>query len=116
MANDLDPDVSYKAKLVSNGYRTPNLAKQAMMAEEIEQACGLLKADATAIWKAAGGVSGRQLAVSFRLYECFSATHIQNLMHKAYTPEAAMSDATQENLHTPFHCLLHCFECTYCIA
>ena len=61
MSEDLDPDTDYKTKLLSGGYRTPKLIKQADTAEQIQQACGLLIADANAIWKAAGGVSGSLL-------------------------------------------------------
>ena len=61
VAADLDPDTNYKAKLCSGGYRTPNAIKQADDAEQIERACGLLPGDANIVWKAAGGVAGRQL-------------------------------------------------------
>ena len=62
VADDLDPDIDYKAKLLSGGYRTPNAVRQGDKAD-LERACGLLLGDATVIWKAAGGVSGRQLPV-----------------------------------------------------
>ena len=61
VAADLDPDIDYKAKLVSGGYRTRNAIKQADDAQQIERATGLLPGDANIIWKAAGGVAGRQL-------------------------------------------------------
>ncbi|KAL3150158.1 hypothetical protein ABBQ32_000020 [Trebouxia sp. C0010 RCD-2024] len=56
VADDLDPVIDYKAKLLSGGYRTLNAVKQADKAD-LERACGLLLGDATVIWKAAGGVS-----------------------------------------------------------
>ncbi|KAL3146642.1 hypothetical protein ABBQ32_000872 [Trebouxia sp. C0010 RCD-2024] len=57
VADDLDPVIDYKAKLLSCRYRTLNAVKQADKAD-LERACGLLLGDATVIWKAAGGVSG----------------------------------------------------------
>lgn len=65
VAADLDPDTDYKARLYSGGYRTPNAIKQADNAEQIERACALLLGDANVIWKAAGGVAGRQLSYAF---------------------------------------------------
>lgn len=56
---DLDSYIDYRARLCSGGYRTPSRIKQADDAEEIQQACGLLLADASLIWKAAGGVAGK---------------------------------------------------------
>lgn len=58
VANELDRDTDYKAKLYSGGYRTPNAIKQADHAEQIERACALLLGEANIIWKAAGGVAG----------------------------------------------------------
>lgn len=61
VAADLDPAIDYTAQLCSGGYRTPNGIKQADNAEQIQRACGLLPGDANIIWKAAGGLAGKQL-------------------------------------------------------
>ena len=66
VAAELDPAIDYQAKLETGGYHTPNFIKQADQAEQIEQACGLLPADAKLIWRAAGGGAGRQLNVCAR--------------------------------------------------
>ncbi len=58
VAEDLDPDVLYEAKLRSNGHRTPGAIKRADTAKQIEEACKLLPGDANTIWKAAGGGKG----------------------------------------------------------
>ena len=90
VAADLDPNISYKEKLFSGGYRTPNAIKQADNAEQIERACGLLLGDANNIWKAAGGGAGRPnihsnqaLPLSMRCSNCKCSLLYTELGHPA---------------------------------
>lgn len=75
VADDLDRDVDYIAKLFSGGFRTPNVIRLIDRAEDLEQACGLLSGDAAVIWQAAHGIAGTQLAVSLPVDERFIASH-----------------------------------------
>lgn len=63
VSEKLDPNVDYKAKLLFGGYRTPDAVRQDDNAEKFQEACKLPRGEALAIWKAAGAVAGRQLAV-----------------------------------------------------
>ena len=99
VADDLYSDVDYVAKLNSGGYPTPDAVKLADKADLV-QACGLRLGEATVIWKAACGDSGRQLAINSMLDGCFSTTHMQSLLDNGDTIMGALQSATHEGLQT----------------